>query len=187
MSVPVLTTERLVLRGWREEDRAPFAEMNADPEVMEHFPATMTRAESDAFVDRIEQHFADRGHGLWVVEADGTFQGFTGLQVPRFHADWMDGREQPVLEVGWRLRRSAWGRGWASEAARECLRFAFEDVGREEVVSFTVVGNVRSRAVMERIGMRLLTHYDHPVEGRDALPSVCYVVDVAGVVPWKTP
>jgi ribosomal-protein-alanine N-acetyltransferase len=187
VSVPVLTTDRLVLRGWRAEDRAPFAELNADPEVMEHFPSTMTRAESDAFVDRIERHFADRGYGLWVVEAAGELQGFTGLQVPGWHGDWMDGREQPVLEVGWRLRRSAWGRGWATEAARECLRFAFEDLGRDEVVSFTVVGNRRSRAVMERLGMRLLTHYDHPVAGREPLPSVCYVVDRASVVPWKTP
>jgi RimJ/RimL family protein N-acetyltransferase len=187
VSAPTLTTDRLVLRGWREADRAPFAEMNADPEVMEHFPSTMTRAESDAFVDRIGRHFAERGYGLWVVEAEAEPQGFTGLQVPGWHADWMDGREQPVLEVGWRLRRSAWGRGWATEAARECLRFAFEELGREEVVSFTVVGNRRSRAVMERLGMRVLTHYDHPVPGREALPSVCYVVDRAGVVPWKAP
>jgi RimJ/RimL family protein N-acetyltransferase len=187
VSAPVLTTGRLVLRGWREADRAPFAEMNADPEVMEHLPSTMTRAESDAFVDRIERHFAERGYGLWVVEAAGELQGFTGLQVPRFHAGWMDGREQPVVEVGWRLRRSAWGKGWATEAARECLRFAFEELGREEVVSFTVVGNARSRAVMERLGMRVLSHYDHPIPGREALPSVCYVVDRAGVVPWKAP
>jgi RimJ/RimL family protein N-acetyltransferase len=187
VSVPVLTTDRLVLRAWREEDRPVFAEMNADPEVMEHFPSTMTRAESDAFVDRVERQFAERGFGPWVVEAAGEFQGFTGLLVPSWHADWMDAREQPVVEVGWRLRRSAWGHGWATEAARECLRFAFEDLGREEVVSFTVVGNRRSRAVMERLGMRLLTHYDHPVAGRSALPSVCYVVGRAGVVPWKTP
>jgi ribosomal-protein-alanine N-acetyltransferase len=187
MTAPTLTTERLVLRGWREEDRAPFAEMNADPEVMEHFPSTMIREESDAFVDKIERHFAERGYGLWVVEAEGEFQGFTGLQVPSWHADWMDEREQPVIEVGWRLRRTAWGHGWATEAARECLRFAFEELGRQEIVSFTVVGNTRSRAVMERLGMRLLTYYDHPIPGRSARPSVCYVVDRAGVVPWKAP
>ena len=187
MNVPVLTTDRLALRGWRAEDRAPFAEMNADPVVMEHFPATMTREQSDGFVDRIEQHFAERGFGLWVVEVAGDFQGFTGLQVPRFHTAWMEGREQPVVEVGWRLRRSAWGKGWATEAAHACLRFAFDELHREEVVSFTVVGNLRSRAVMERLGMRELALYDHPVEGRAALPSVCYVIDRAGVVPWKTP
>lgn len=187
MRPPTLTAERLVLRGWREEDRAPFAEMNADPAVMEHFPSTMTREESDAFVDRIERHFADRGYGLWVLEAEGEFQGFTGLQVPSWHGDWMDDREQPVIEVGWRLRRSAWGHGWATEAARECLRFAFEELDRREIVSFTVVGNTRSRAVMERLGMRLLAYYDHPIPGRPALPSVCYVVDRESVVPWKAP
>lgn len=176
MTAPVLRTERLVLRGWTQHDRAPFAEMNADPEVMEHFPSPLTRAASDAFVDRIEQHFAARGYGLWAVEADGAFVGFTGLAVPRFHADWMDDREQPVLEVGWRLRRSAWGRGYATEAGRAALGFAFEVLGRDEVVSFTVTGNHRSRAVMERLGMRYLAAYDHPIEGGPSLPSVCYLV-----------
>ncbi|QNN55104.1 GNAT family N-acetyltransferase [Nocardioides mesophilus] len=171
-----MRTERLVLRGWGEKDRAPFAALNADPEVMEHFPAPLTRAESDAWVDRIERHFDRHGFGWWALEAEEGFIGFTGLAVPRFHAGWMDGREQPVVEVGWRLRRSAWGRGYATEAARECLRHAFEDLGREEVVSFTVVGNTRSRAVMERLGMRPLALYDHPVEGRAALPSVCYLL-----------
>ena len=175
MTAAVLRTERLVMRGWAEADRAPFAEMNADPEVMEHFPSTMTRDASDAFVDRIEQHFAERGYGLWVVEADGEFLGFTGLQVPRFQVDWMDEREQPVLEVGWRLRRSVWGRGYATEAAAAALEFAFGQLGRGEVVSFTVVGNLRSRAVMERVGMRHLTDYDHPIDGGPSLPSVAYL------------
>ena len=175
MTAAVLRTERLVMRGWAEADRAPFAEMNADPEVMEHFPSTMTRDASDAFVDRIEQHFAERGYGLWVVEADGEFLGFTGLQVPRFQVDWMDEREQPVLEVGWRLRRSVWGRGYATEAAAAALEFAFGQLGRDEVVSFTVVGNLRSRAVMERVGMRHLTDYDHPIDGGPSLPSVAYL------------
>ena len=175
MTVPELVTERLVLRGWTAADREPFADMNADPVGLEHFPATMCRQASDAFVDRIEQHFAERGYGLWVVEAEGDFVGFTGLQVPRFHVDWMDEREQPVLEIGWRLRRSAWGRGYATEAATTALRFAFEELGREEVVSFTVVGNLRSRAVMERIGLRYLVDYDHPILGGPSLPSVAYL------------
>ena len=184
MTSPELRTDRLLLRHWREEDREPFAEMNADPAVMEHFPARLTRAESDAFVDRVQQGFADRGFGLWAVEADGELVGFTGLSVPRFHVAWMDTREQPVVEVGWRLRRSAWGLGYATESARECVRFAFEDLGRDEVVSFTVVGNLRSRAVMERLGMRYLTAYDHPVEGGPDLPSVCYLLRSGHDVPW---
>ena len=156
-----LPTDRLLLRRWRPEDRAPFAALNADPEVMEHFPARLTRAESDAFVDRIEAGFAEHGFGLWAVEvqATGEFLGFTGLAVPSFDAPFT-----PAVEVGWRLARSAWGHGYASEAARRALAAAFTTYGLAEVVSFTSVDNVRSQAVMRRIGM---THdpaddFDHP-------------------------
>ncbi len=183
MTVPVLRTERLLLRGWTDGDRAPFAELNADPLVMEHFPSRLTRAESDAFVDRIERHFEQHGFGLWAVEAHGEFVGFAGLAVPRFHVAWMDEREQPVVEVGWRLRRSAWGCGYATEAARACLRYAFDVIGREEIVSFTVVGNTRSRAVMERVGMHQVAEYDHPIEGRAPRPSVCYLVTRLATAP----
>jgi RimJ/RimL family protein N-acetyltransferase len=175
VAAPVLRTERLILRGWGEKDRVPFAELSADSEVMEHFPARLTRAESNAFVDRAVRHFDEHGFGLWAVEAEEGFIGFTGLALPRFRVGWMHDREQPVVEVGWRLRRSAWGRGYATEAAEACLRYAFDHLGREEVVSFTVVGNIRSRAVMERLGMRQIATYDHPVEGGAALPSVCYL------------
>jgi RimJ/RimL family protein N-acetyltransferase len=156
-----LTTDRLLLRHWQPEDRTPFAAMNADPEVMEHFLASLTRAESDAFVDRIEAGFAERGFGLWAVEvrATGEFIGFTGLSVPSFDAPFT-----PAVEVGWRLARPAWGHGYASEAARRALKAGFDDYGLPEVVSFTSVTNVRSQAVMRRIGM---THdpaddFDHP-------------------------
>lgn len=156
-----LRTDRLILRRWQHGDREAFAAMNADPEVMEHFPATLTRDESDAFVDRIEAAFGDRGFGLWALEIAGTgqFIGFTGLSVPRFQTHFT-----PAVEVGWRLCRSSWGHGYASEAARCALGFAFDEVGLREVVSFTTTSNVRSQAVMRRIGM---THdpaddFDHP-------------------------
>jgi ribosomal-protein-alanine N-acetyltransferase len=155
-------TDRLVLRRWRPGDRAPFAAMNADPEVMEHFPATLTREQSDVLVDRIEAGFAERGFGLWVVEIaeTGQFAGFTGLSVPRFQAHFT-----PAVEIGWRLARPYWGRGYASEAANRVLGFALGDLGLREVVSFTSTTNVRSQAVMKRIGM---THdpaddFDHPL------------------------
>jgi ribosomal-protein-alanine N-acetyltransferase len=161
MSAPTLRTDRLVLRGWREPDREPYAAMNADPRVMEHFPGTMTRAESDAHVDAIAEHFAARGYGLWAVEVPGEaeFIGFVGLSVPRFQAHFT-----PAVEVGWRLATFAWGRGYATEAAREALRFGFEEAGLAEIVSFTAPVNERSRAVMRGIGM---THdpagdFDHP-------------------------
>jgi RimJ/RimL family protein N-acetyltransferase len=166
-----------MLRGWTEPDREEFARMNADPVVMEHFPQLLGREESDAFVDRIETGFEERGFGLWAVEvtATGEFVGFTGLSVPRFHAAWMDDRpQQPVVEVGWRLKRSAWGHGYASEAARAAMAFGFGEKQLLEIVSFTVVRNARSQAVMQRIGMTRLAEYPHPIPGQEPLPSVVY-------------
>jgi RimJ/RimL family protein N-acetyltransferase len=161
-------TGRLLLRRWRPEDRAPFAAMNADPEVMEHFPAPLTRADSDAFVDRIEDGFAAHGFGLWAVEVtepgelNGQFIGFTGLSVPRFEAHFT-----PAVEVGWRLARPAWGRGYASEAARRALAVGFDEFRLPEVVSFTSATNLRSQAVMRRIGM---THDPADDFGHPSLP-----------------
>ncbi|RFU42396.1 N-acetyltransferase [Actinomadura logoneensis] len=156
-----LRSERLVLRPWREDDRAPFAALNADPEVMEHFPAPLTRAESDALLARLNAAIEERGFGFWAVEVaeTGRFIGFTGLSVPRFDAHFT-----PAVEVGWRLARESWGHGYATEAARRSLDHAFDDLALPEVVAFTAVENVRSRAVMHRLGM---THdpaddFDHP-------------------------
>ena len=154
-------TERLLLRRWRDDDRAPFAAMNADPAVMEYFPSTSDRRESDALVDHIEAHFDTHGFGLWVVEIPdvSSFVGFVGLSVPTFDAHFM-----PATEIGWRFARHAWGHGYATESARVVLAHAFEELELPEVVSFTAVGNTPSRRVMERIGM---THdpaddFDHP-------------------------
>ena len=157
-----LRTERLLLRRWRPEDRAPFAALNADPEVMQHFPSLLTRRESDRQADRIEAFMQRAGWGLWAMEerATGRFLGFTGLARPGFEAPFM-----PAVEIGWRLERAAWGHGFATEAAREAARFAFDDLALGEIVSLAVVANERSRAVMRRLGM---THdpaddFDHPL------------------------
>jgi len=159
--VPRLETDRLVLREFLDRDRAPFAALNADARVMEHFPNALTRGESDELVDRIGRHWAEDGVGLWAVERrdDGAFLGFTGLASPRFEAAFT-----PCVEVGWRLAAEAWGHGYATEAARAALAFGFEVRGLSEILSWTVPANLRSRAVMERIGM---THdpaddFDHP-------------------------
>ncbi|TDD33047.1 N-acetyltransferase, partial [Nonomuraea terrae] len=156
-----METERLIMRRWRDADRAPFAEMNADPEVMRHFPAPLTRSQSDAMVDRIERHFDMRGYGLWALEerSTGRFVGFTGLALQTFEAPFL-----PAVEIGWRLARPAWGRGYATEAAREAVRYAFDEAGLDEIVSMTAVGNARSRAVMERLGMTRdpADDFDHP-------------------------
>ncbi len=156
-----LRTERLVLRRWRPEDRAPFAALNADPVVMEHFPAPLTTADSDAFVDRIEAAFEQHGWGLWAVEVPGAADciGFIGLAIPGFDASFT-----PCVEVGWRLAKEAWGRGYAPEGAHEVLRFAFEDLALDKVLSFTAVGNAKSRRVMEKLGLRHdpADDFDHP-------------------------
>ncbi len=164
-----LSTERLILRRWREADRDPFAALNADPDVMGYFPVRLTRTESDQLLDSIEAGFDQRGYGLWALElrTTGEFIGFTGLDIPSFEAYFT-----PAVEVGWRLTRSAWGQGYATEAARASLAYGFEEADLEEVVSFTSAANLRSRAVMERIGM---THdpaddFDHPdLEAADRL------------------
>jgi RimJ/RimL family protein N-acetyltransferase len=156
-----LRTGRLLLRQWRDDDYAPFAALNADHEVMRHFPRTMSRAESDALADGQRGLIDERGWGLWAVEAgDEGFIGFVGLSIPRFEAHFM-----PAVEIGWRLARHGWGKGYATEAARAGLDFGFGELGLDEIVSFTAVVNDRSRRVMERLGM---THdpgedFDHPV------------------------
>jgi len=159
-----LRTERLLLRQWRPEDRPPFAALNADPEVMRHFPSTLARAESDTFADRCEAGIAQRGWGLWAVEvlpgddrAGSGFIGFTGLNVPGFEAHFT-----PCVEVGWRLARGHWGHGYATEAARAAVGYGFDVLDLDEIVSFTYVGNDRSRRVMEKLGMVEDGEFDHP-------------------------
>lgn len=128
---------------------------------MEHFPAPLTRVQSDELIEKIEVGFEANGFGLWALELreSGELIGFAGLAVPGFEAHFT-----PAVEVGWRLARSAWGNGYATEAARAALDFGFEQVGLAEVVSFTTVGNERSRAVMERLGMSHdpADDFDHP-------------------------
>ena len=157
----MLATGRLLLRTWRESDLAPFAALNADPRVMEFFPKLLTREESDRRVDQIKDHLDRHGFGLWAVEVKGVadFIGFVGLNVPTFIAHFT-----PCVEIGWRLARAQWGKGYASEGARAALAFGFDRLGLAEIVSFTAVSNLRSRRVMERIGMqhRAAEDFDHP-------------------------
>jgi len=154
-------TARLRLRQWRDDDRTPFAALNADPLVMHHFPDLLTRDQSDAMVDRCVAALERDGYGLWAVEvsASGEFIGFVGLAVPTWHASFA-----PRTEIGWRLTSSAWGHGYATEAAHAALATAFGLVGLDEVVSFTTIGNLPSQNVMQRIGMTRdpSEDFDHP-------------------------
>lgn len=159
-AVPRLRGERVLLRGWEPDDLAPFAAMNADPRVMEHYPAPLTRGESDAFVrERIAKQFAELGFGLWAVEVPGVapFVGYVGLSVHTFDADFT-----PCVEIGWRLAYEHWGMGYATEAARVAIEFGFAEAGLDEIVSFTTPANRRSVAVMERLGMTYAGEFDHP-------------------------
>jgi RimJ/RimL family protein N-acetyltransferase len=171
----MIETERLLLRDWREDDFEPFARMCADPLVMEFFPATLTPEETAAALERGRAHFARHGFGWWAAELKetGTFIGFIGLAVPGFEAHFT-----PCVETGWRLAAEYWGRGLATEGARASLRYGFETLGLREIVSFTTVGNGRSRRVMEKLGM---THdpaddFDHPriAEGHPLRRHVLY-------------
>jgi RimJ/RimL family protein N-acetyltransferase len=157
-----LTTARLTLRPWRPSDREPFRAINADPRVMEFFPSTLNDADSDALADRIEAHFSTYGFGAFAAElrANRAFIGFIGLALPNFDATILlppSAQANPhpaqVVEIGWRLAPSAWGQGFATEGARAVVRYAFETLQLPSLVSFTVPANLRSRRVMEKIGM----------------------------------
>lgn len=160
-TAPALTGARVLLRDWTDQDLAPFATLNADPDVMRHYPARLSRAQSDAFAGRIRETLRRDGHGLWALEIPGVaqFAGYVGLAVPSFTAAFT-----PRHEIGWRLARAHWGHGYASEAARLAAGFAFQTLELAELVSFAAHTNIRSQRVMQRLGM---THdprddFDHP-------------------------
>jgi RimJ/RimL family protein N-acetyltransferase len=170
-----LRTDRLYLRRWLSSDRLPFARLNRDPRVVEFLPGALSRDESDARADRIEAHFEQHGFGLWAVEIPGVtpFAGFIGLSIPRFEAPFT-----PCIEIGWRLDAEHWNRGYATEGARAALAFGFRWLQAEEIVSYTVPGNRRSRRVMEKIGMAHSgsDDFDHPLldEGHPLRRHVLY-------------
>ena len=170
-----IVTPRLVLRRWRTTDRDPFAALNADPRVMEHFPKTLTREESDAAADRIAAHFNEHGYGSWAVEIPGVteFAGFVGLVHPRFEAHFT-----PCVEIGWRLAAEYWGQGYATEAARAAVAYGFNSLQLDQIVSFTVPANLNSRRVMEKLGMSRdpADDFDHPLlpEGHALRRHVLY-------------
>ena len=161
-----LVGQRVVLRQWRAGDIEPFAAMNADPEVMEFFPQPYSFDESLAILERLRQGIDERGWGRWAVEIDHQFAGLTGLAEPAFEA-----RFTPCIEIGWRFHRRFWGRGYAIEAARLALRFAFENLHLPEVVSFTARINGRSQRLMQRLGMTqsALDDFEHPMGAGPAI------------------
>ena len=182
-----LSGRRVCLRRWRDEDRDAFAAMNSDARVMEFFAGHLSRAESDAMVDRIEKHFGEHGFGLWAIEVSGVapFIGFAGLTWARFSAPFT-----PCVEAGWRLAFEHWGRGYATEAARLALAHGFGTLALSEIVSFTSATNLRSRAVMERLGMRRdpAEDFDYPSfpEGHPLRRHVLYRLNARAMIKWIT-
>jgi len=181
MACPVIATERLLLREWRDPDLEAFIVMNADPVVMRFFPETYSRERTRRFVARIGECWAERGYGLWAVERKDTagFIGYVGLWPATFPAHFT-----PAVEVGWRLAADQWGQGYATEAARAALRYGFESVGLDEIVSFTSVTNERSWRVMERLRMQrdASGDFEHPnvPEGHPLRPHVLYRIKREG-------
>ena len=182
MKLPAAPLEHLILRQWRDSDLEPYAAMNADPEVMRHFPALLTKEETAASLERQRRAIDERGWGLWAVEVDGVFAGFTGLNVPSFSAHFT-----PCTEIGWRFRREFWGRGLACRAAREALRFGFESLKLAEIVAFTAAINDRSRRLMERLRFERDAggDFDHPSipQGHVLRRHVLYRIRPSSLVP----
>jgi RimJ/RimL family protein N-acetyltransferase len=153
-------TERLLLRQWREMDFLPFAEMNADSRVMAYFPSTLNEVVSNEMANKCKTLIASRGWGFWATELKATkeFIGFVGLHIPSLELP-----ISPCVEIGWRLAFDFWGKGLASEAATGALKIGFGKLSFSEIVAFTSLGNRRSRAVMERIGMiETGRQFEHP-------------------------
>jgi RimJ/RimL family protein N-acetyltransferase len=175
----MIETQRLILRNWREEDRAPYAALNADPEVMAHFPRVQTREESDGFIDRRSAEITKQGYGFFALEIKDTheFVGFTGLTTAHIDVPFA-----PALEVGWRLARAHWGKGYATEAALACLDYARDILKAKEIVAFTSKDNTPSMAVMHRLGMTRDLHSDfmHPNidPNNPAAPHVLYRLEL---------
>ena len=155
-----MKTERLLLRQWSNEDLVGMARINADPKVMKYYPKLLSRQESNAAVEKFKSLISNNGWGFWAVEStrDQSFIGLVGLHKPTYKLPF-----GPCVEIGWRLARSSWGRGYATEAGRECLNFAFAQLELSEVYAFTSVANMKSRAVMERLDMEnIQANFEHP-------------------------
>ncbi len=160
MATYIIQTSRLGLRQWTNDDIPPFVEMNRDTNVMRYFPALLTEEETQAMVQRIQTSFVTNGFGLYAVEVKSTneFIGFTGFSIPRFQSFFT-----PCVEIGWRLKHSAWGQGYATEAAKACLQYSFNKLGFDKVYSFTASVNTPSENVMKKAGMIKAGEFNHPL------------------------
>jgi len=183
ISVVELNTNRLKLRQWQDSDKIAFADLNADPDVMQYYPSILSLEESNELAEKIIDKMNTHGWGFWAVEKkeDKQFIGFVGLNEPTYELP-----VNPCVEIGWRLAKKHWGHGYATEAAKTCLKFAFETLNLENVFSFTSVSNLPSRRVMERLHMvNTKQNFEHPIipENHILREHVLYKIDKKA---WKT-
>jgi RimJ/RimL family protein N-acetyltransferase len=171
----IIETERIGLRNWKASDEVPFTAMNQDPRVMEFFPSLLTLEDSFTMIERIKTFLNKNPFGFWAAEEkqSGSFIGFVGLSRPRFQTDFT-----PCVEIGWRLAHQFWGKGYAPEAASACIAYSFEKLRIPEILSFTSILNKRSISVMEKIGMKYVKNFDHPLieEISPLRPHVLYAI-----------
>jgi len=155
----LLTSARLGFRNWRESDLSEFAKINADPDVMEHFPKPLTEEETSEFIDRLIRHYQKHGFNYFATEviATGELIGFIGLALQQYESEFT-----PAIDIGWRLKRSAWAKGYATEGAKRCLEFGFDELKLDKVISTCPSTNTRSEKVMQKIGMKKIGEFDHP-------------------------
>ncbi|MGK7956979.1 MAG: GNAT family N-acetyltransferase [Crocosphaera sp.] len=176
-----ILTPRLKLREWKEEDKDLFFRLNSDPRVMEFMPKLLSKQESDYFVERIKTKFQKDGYSFLAVELIETqiFIGLIGLSIPEFHACFT-----PCVEIGWRLAYDYWGQGYATEGAKASLQYGFQELNLSEIVSFTVPQNIRSRQVMERIGMNYVDEFNHPLlpQGHPLEKHVLYKISPESII-----
>ena len=177
--VVLIESERLRIRTWKAGDGDEFFNLNSDPEVMMYFPSVLTRAESDEFLKKIIDRMEADGYGFWAVEekSTGCFVGFVGLNSPRVGLKF-----EPCVEIGWRLKRQHWGKGYAGEGARAVLTYAFDVLSIDRVYSFTATINTRSERLMTRLGMSKLENFFHPSldRGHRLCEHVLYCIDHPG-------
>ncbi|MEY2903152.1 MAG: hypothetical protein RLY89_2258 [Bacteroidota bacterium] len=154
-----IETNQLLLRQWKLEDLSAYATMNADPKVMEHFPATLSKEESWNHLQKMQAQIQEKGYGTFALELkkEGTLIGFTGLSIPNFDAEFT-----PCVEIGWRIASPYWRLGYAFEAAKACLNFAFNEIGLTEIFSFTATTNKPSENLMKKLGMQKCGEFEHP-------------------------
>lgn len=159
MSKYIFTSERLGFRNWTADDLPEFAALNADEAVMEHFPKALTEQETSDFIDRLRTHFDKKGYNYFATELleTGEFIGFIGLADQDY-----DIHFNPATDIGWRLKKAAWGKGYATEGAKRCLEFAFNDLKLDRVIATCTLHNSKSENVMQKIGMKSMGEFMHP-------------------------